>query len=107
MINPNELWVGDLIQIKSKGTVGKYHSHKGDLVTINCKGVMVTAPKYDIRNWKQPKVEKKIIFEDDINSESKGGKLQDSIDLHIHILAPHMEHQSQARILREALPKSG
>jgi len=107
MIDPNEMWVGDLLQVIPTGIVGKYESHRGDIVTLNCKGTKVVANKTDIRTWKQPKVTQELTFDDELAPQNdKGGKLQETIDLHINILAPHMQHQSQARILDFQIEKA-
>ena len=71
MINPNELWVGDTLQVISTGIVGKYDSHKGSIVIIDCKGNKISADKSDIRMYTQPKQEVKIAFEDEVVLKSK------------------------------------
>jgi len=98
MIDPNELWVGDPLQVKSSGLVGKYESHTDSMIIINCKGNRITAAIHDVKIYKAPKKEVALHFEDDINN-NKSITHDDTIDLHINKLAPHMEHQAQARIL--------
>ncbi|MBE26095.1 MAG: hypothetical protein CMN33_00235 [Saprospirales bacterium] len=105
MINPNELWVGDTLQVISIGIVGKYDSHKGSIVIIDCKGNKISADKSDIRIYTQPKQEVKIAFEDEVVLKSKI-KFNDTLDLHLNILAPHMEHQEQSRILDFQIEKA-
>lgn len=105
MIDPNELWVGDTLQVISTGIVGKYDSHKGSIVIIDCKGNKISADKSDIRIYTQPKQEVKIAFEDEVVLKSKI-KFNDTLDLHLNILAPHMEHQEQSRILDFQIEKA-
>ena len=105
MIDPNELWVGDKLQVKSTGIVGKYHSHKGSFVIIDCKGNKISADKSDIRMYTQPKEEVVMTFEDEV-VPVKNIKFNDTLDLHIHKLAPHMEHQEQSRILDFQIEKA-
>lgn len=105
MIDPNELWVGDTLQVISTGIVGKYDSHKGSFVIIDCKGNKISADKSDIRMYKQPKQVVEITFEEEIVPESSI-KFNDTLDLHINKLAPHMEHQEQSRILDFQIEKA-
>lgn len=105
IIDPNELWVGDPLQVKSTGIVGKYHSHKGSIVVIDCKGNKITADKTDIRIFKAKKQKVEIVFEEEEETVNTI-KFDDTLDLHIHKLAPHMEHQAQARILDFQIEKA-
>ena len=105
MINPNEFWVGDTLQVISTGIVGKYDSHKGSIVIIDCKGNKISADKSNIRMYTQPKQEVKIAFEDEVVLKSKI-KFNDTLDLHLNILAPHMEHQEHSRILDFQIEKA-
>ena len=105
MIDPKELWVGDTLQVKSTGIVGKYDSHKGSFVIIDCKGNKISADKSDIRMYVQPKVEVQLTFEDE-TIPTKSIKFNDTLDLHIHKLAPHMAHQEQSRILDFQIEKA-
>lgn len=105
ILDLNDLWVGDNLQVISTGIVGKYHSHKGTFVILDCKGNKISADKRDIRMYKQPKKEEPLIFEDEIIPISST-KFNDTIDLHIHILAPHMQHQEQSRILDFQIEKA-
>ena len=105
MIDPNELWVGDPLQVKSTGIVGKYHSHKGSRVIIDCKGSNISADKADIRLYKAKKLKVELTFEDEVQPLSVIN-FNDTLDLHIHKLAPHMENQPQARILDFQIEKA-
>ena len=105
MVNPNELWVGDKLQVKSSGIVGKYHDHKGSFVIIDCKGNKISADKSDVRLYNQPKQEVKLVFNDEVEP-STSIKFSDTLDLHIHKLAPHMEHQEKSRILDFQIEKA-
>ncbi len=105
MIDPKELWVGDKLQVKSTGIVGKYHSHKGSFVILDCKGNKISADKSDIRIYKQPKQNIELTFDDDI-VPTTNNTFNDTIDLHINKLAPHMEHQEQSRILDFQIEKA-
>lgn len=105
MIDPKELWVGDLLQVISTGIVGKYERHKGSQVTLNCKGTRIMAVAQDLKIYKQPKEEIALVFEDEIDIGAKT-KINDTIDLHIDRLAPHMSNQAQARILDFQIEKA-
>lgn len=105
MIDPKELWVGDLLQVISTGIVGKYESHIGTVITLNCKGNRISADAKNLKIYKQPKEEVSIVFEDEIENTGKT-KINDTIDLHINKLAPHMSNQAQARILDFQIEKA-
>lgn len=105
MIDPKELWVGDPLQVISTGIVGKYDSHAGSTITLNCKGNKITADASDIKFYKQPKQKVTLVFDDEPDKNKKS-KIKDSIDLHINTLAPHMSNQAQARILDFQIEKA-
>lgn len=105
MIDPKELWVGDVLQVISTGIVGKFHSHKGSFVIIDCKGNRISADKSDIRLYIQPKPEVMLKFDEETELNTNA-KFSDTIDLHIAALAPHMANQEQSRILDFQIEKA-
>ncbi len=105
MIDLKQLWVGDVLQVISTGIVGKYESHKGSSVLLNCKGNKIKVSATDLKLYKAPKQNVELVFDDDSNSNTLS-KINDSIDLHIEKLAPHMQNQAQARILDFQIEKA-
>ena len=105
MININELWVGDDLRQISTGRIGKYQGAIGQKVRMKIGELSILISARDVELYTPPPVEENIEFIS-VPIENIPEKVDDSIDLHIEKLAPHMLNQSQARILDFQLLKT-
>lgn len=95
-----DLWIGDLLQLKKSGKVGKFAGLRSDgklRIKVNEKIIITTLSNVDIYIEKE---EKEIILFDDMPPITSSPKPpNNTIDLHVNVLAPHLEGQPASRIL--------
>ena len=97
MMNLEELWIGDLLQIVSSGKVGKYEgkTHDGK-AKIRHYNQIINADADDLRKYYPPKKEATIELEE--IDEQTPSILPDEIDLHIEVLNPSLQDARPERI---------
>ncbi len=100
-----DLWIGDLLQLKNSGRIGKFTGTKpdGKLIVQTDDNIIIT-PLSNVTQYTPPQ-DPDLGLDFDLDYKSKAidniSELKNlsQIDLHISILAPHMENQPAARIL--------
>lgn len=101
MVNKEDLWIGDLLQIISTGEVGKYDGHAGEQIIVNTPGGIRHCEAADLQEYVEPIIEDKLVFDDDPSTRKMLNfkDMPKSIDLHIQKLSPSHTHAIPERIL--------
>ncbi len=98
MLNLDELWIGDLVQIISTGKVGKYEGQTKDgMVKVKHYNKLLLTRQDDLRKYYASQKEVTIEIED-VEKETPA-IIEDVIDLHIDVLNPQIENERPERIL--------
>ncbi|MBK8348132.1 MAG: Smr/MutS family protein [Saprospiraceae bacterium] len=111
-MNLNELWIGDLLSVRSSGRIGKFAGIKDGKARISSDGKIFLVVATNLE-----RVPEKEYFEnihDFLNKEKETStaakplkiKLNHTLDLHIEKLGPHMENENPARILEFQVQQS-
>lgn len=89
-MNLKDLWIGDLLQVKSTGKIGTYEGMIGtDIAILKILGKKVEVLNTDIVEYKAPKVKEKVTKKV-YKSEFKANRpVADEIDLHLEKLTPN------------------
>lgn len=99
----NDLWIGDLLKLKKSGLIGKYNGEKSPgkiKVKTDHKTVITTLSNVEI--YVENEAEILDLGLDDLPTKDTkpfDPNNKNSIDLHINILAPHLQNQPSVRIL--------
>ena len=97
-----DLWIGDLLLLKKSRQVGKFSGLKpnGKLIIKTEKSTIIT-PLSNVERYEIPEDNFHLEFNDEdvIIKKPLNTSNNNQIDLHIDVLAPHMENQPAARIL--------
>ena len=103
MVVLQDLWIGDkLILLKSK-RVGIFVGLNGNKarMQVGAKILLVKADNLD--PYVESEAPIKLSFDDDKSSPLDFHEMPTSIDLHINVLAPHLENQLPVRIISHQL----
>lgn len=96
MLIIKDLWIGDIVKIKSSGRIGKYEgTHKTGKARINVEGKIYLSSGRNLELYEEKEKEEKLTFESEkvIKTEA-----HDIIDLHIETLNPNLTNAMPERI---------
>lgn len=106
MIKLNDLWIGDLLLIRSTGEVGKYEGDAHGKAKVSIKGkISIIAPN-DLQVFEGSEAIEHLHLDLEKDKPIEVAKVESEIDLHIEKLAPHMLNQSLSRILDFQIEKA-
>ncbi len=101
------LWIGDKLVLHKSGKIGTFEGFgKNDKVRVKVNETIILSTirnvsKYQepIENWKL-KIDKRFLSKDNsIQKTSLNNNSNHSIDLHLNILAPHLENSNTKKAL--------
>lgn len=93
----NDLWIGDLVQLKKSNRVGKYEGSKNGKALINIQGKKVLTPASNLLPYEEPEAPLKLDLSEERPSASH--RPDRVLDLHIEKLQPALTHALPERIV--------
>ncbi len=109
MVDLKALWVGDKCRIISSGRIGLFQGINGKRARIKAEDKILLVTAANLELYTEPEAPPPNLFEDeDQSSPTDFHQFDNSIDLHISTLAPHLENELPIRILarqKDALVK--
>lgn len=103
MVVLNDLWIGDkLILLRSK-RVGTFAGLNGNRARMEVDGKILLVRANNLEVYVEAEKPVTLSFEDEKSSPLDFHEMPTSIDLHINVLAPHLENQLPVRILSHQL----
>jgi dsDNA-specific endonuclease/ATPase MutS2 len=117
MVDPKELWIGDLLFLTKSGRIGKFAGLSPDgKIRVDCGDKIVKAAPKAIQIHHEPKIDYALL---EITKESPTDKkkvnktinvinnaLETFIDLHIEVLAPELKNEPNGKIVEFQLEAS-
>jgi hypothetical protein len=111
MIDLKDLWIGDELIMNSSGRVGRFAgiNHDGK-ARIEVEGKIFLTSANNLQHFKQQEdpfrqIDELLGFRSKRNISPKIEGSKSEIDLHIEILAPHLENELPAMILNYQLSR--
>jgi len=103
-MNPDNLWIGDLLKIISNGNTGSFEGlDKDGLLKIKVDQKIVSVHPNDVQETEE-REEKTVELEEEPFEETNRSLYFDTtLDLHIEILKPDLQHARAEQILNYQL----
>lgn len=103
MLVAKEIWIGERLRIKSSGQIGTFEGIVTDqIIKLKTAHQVIQIQLHQLELAEEEITDNSIFFDQDTELKKKD-KTQNSIDLHIEILAPNLSNARPERILLQQL----
>ena len=100
MLNIDDLWIGDKLLLKKSGRIGKFDGRSGHKkVRIKVGEKTVITPITNVEMAPESVPDEQVLSFRPEKKEIKSSSLSDTIDLHMEVLNPSMQHARPERIV--------